>query len=1183
MADLISTPANLTQEELDVLNAEPAEAQLTEEEKQVLGAGAPLIPSSTLSEEEKQVLGAGLPAGQTLTEEELSVLGNKYEGEELKTGPQNQSDSNLGAAVVSPEKKEPKYERQNTLFGDLVTQPELSGIAAKHGLKDAKELSTFVELLGGNKESEGILNNVLDSGKAIVGQLSKSVGMGLPSLALIESQSDQGLKDALYELRELADQKQGLAATIGQGAAAVASSITIGNVLAPAAAAATGLTAARAAAGTQVVSNIFGGAVAGFAGSNKREEAVHDALEGAGWGAAISAIPIVGKTILGGAKYIKQTLRAQEPLKGKVIQEIEKAAAKLDASTGTAQKMLAEGNFASLYDATEVAKRSTPEAMNKEVSAYLKDLSPEGRQTLAEELKDQGIQAAAENKFIFQRKVQQDITNFASSVAGREITTPSLAKEILQKFSQREGLQSLGEAFEHHLEKKAADTLMKESLTAILPHESNSLNRIYDGVKDARYSYEAIDRRLGTKTVPVIDDLSQAGNLFGNEMRKVLPALKEVTEKTKKTDLTNAQIYEYLDKGLTPTNPTHIEAVQGWKDFFATQKKRANDLGLPIPDFVNKEGAAAYVPHQRVFGTDLVDRLTGQVELIAKEHGINILTQSPKEAKLGEEFFKGRTYQDLRESIAYMRGGTITDGQPGLVGLTEVRDSLRDIFRGKPLERDLVRGSSVSTMFQREMEEVPKLIRNTDMVELAVGWTNSTFKHAYMKKGIAELAKVRDVALTLGDDRAAGYISKHLEDLISPSSRDTVSNALKQKKTAAYVELSLQAARGSKSAAIAKDLAKDGNDFISTVINQAYPNFLGFSPRATLQNLCQPFTMTVPELGYVYGAAHYMRAVRDMVTGTGGSRALNVLQEQGYLQKEFSKEMQDVLRNSVEASLPKNIGRKALDKYNDMAMWMYGMAEQLNRKTINTMAINVAEDMLAGKEAAKRFVGQMDPGSRRAIGIAMKNGDVGAVTDRMQKFLLGKTAYNYDKVSLAEYGRSVGPALAAFTKYPASMLGEALNEIEKGGAIRGTAGAVAKVLPKALTRGSLKIVAKYGLPAFALSKINGLLQEEGIMTPKQAGPSQVLLGKPGLVGVSPIGTFSSIIKGDLTPPLIGSILLAPVKGMKGVDDLLNTTMPFGSGIRVIDDMMQVLDGSHFGRTPLKVLEEQGIIEGKGQK
>lgn len=1099
-----------------------------------------------------------LPAATTPNGDELFDSIEGQQGPDPKPAGQE-----LGAA---PSLDKTEYKRNDVLFGDMITPGDLNTIASKYGVNQ-EDLSSYVEFLGGNQEKDTIAGTVVSMGVSVIGQLQKSVGMGIPSLLLIESQKDEGFKKALYELRELADKKQGVMATLGQGAAMAVSSMGIAKMIVPTSGA---LIAGLVEAG----SNVTGGAVAGFAGENDREETGAAALDGAKFGAIVSALPIIGKGAYGFVKGLKAGIRGESELADKAFQVIQTEAKRINDASQTAQTLLAKGDFSVIYDTVELAKATDKEVMQVETSFFLESISKEERGEIAQQMKDLNINPEKETEFIFQRKVQQDVTDFATSVAGKEITNEGVAKTILQDFMNREGPKALGEAFEHHLEKKAATNLLKDGLLSLLPSQGNQINRMYDGVKDARYAYQAIDNRLGTSTVPLIDDMSQNLNLFGNEMRKHLPRISELTVLSKEAELTNKEIYQALDSGITVGSlpPKKVAAIEAWKSFFEENKKRANELGLPITTYVNAAGQTSYVPHQRLFGTELLDQLAGQVEKIKAAHGIDVLTTVPKDATEAAKLFDDPLYKDLRESIAYMKGGTIKEGQKGAVGLKEVQDSMRDIMRGQPLERDMLRGTTATSLYKRDMEAVPSLIRNENMVQLATGWTNNTYKHAFMRSNIDSLAKVRDIAITLGDERAATYINKHITDMVSPTGRSTIANDIRQYRTQAYVALSARAAKGSKSAALMQSFLKDDNDIFSLVANQVYPNFLGFNVRATLQNAAQPLTMTVPELGYKYGTEHYGRAIKDIVTGKAPS--MDLLRETGRIQESFSQEMQDVLRQNVEVGSPKGTSRKALETYNEAAMFMYAQAELLNRRTISTMATNVADDLLKGRKEARNFIYQMDSGTRRAIAQAEKwGGKEGAeiVTDRINKYLLGKTGLNYDKASLSEWGRSVGPILSSFTKWPSAMIGEAFAEMEERGG-----------------KGLLKVFAKYGAPYIAFKMTNNLLTSEGVLNPEQPGVSQVLLGKKGLQGLSPAGNFESILKGQLTPPII-AVPLSLAKGafqgnlLPAIDNAVNSFLPYGSGIRVMDDIFQVIDGSHFGRSPLKVLEEQRIIEGKGQK
>jgi hypothetical protein len=120
--------------------------------------------------------------------------------------------------------------------------------------------------------------------------------------------------------------------------------------------------------------------------------------------------------------------------------------------------------------------------------------------------------------------------------------------------------------------------------------------------------------------------------------------------------------------------------------------------------------------------------------------------------------------------------------------------------------------------------------------------------------------------------------------------------------------------------------------------------------------------------------------------------------------------------------------------------------------------------------------------------------------------------FNYDKATMSEFGRYMGPMFSVFTKWPTSIGGDINYSIR------------AKKLPKSVADIGYRYMGPLAGAALMEHVLTGVATDAGILDEGREDPRyQKLVGKAGVTGMHPLGSIASIYKGDvLSPPIVSS-------------------------------------------------------------
>jgi hypothetical protein len=172
------------------------------------------------------------------------------------------------------------------------------------------------------------------------------------------------------------------------------------------------------------------------------------------------------------------------------------------------------------------------------------------------------------------------------------------------------------------------------------------------------------------------------------------------------------------------------------------------------------------------------------------------------------------------------------------------------------------------------------------------------------------------------------------------------------------------------------------------------------------------------------------------------------------------------------------------------------------------MAETMARDLASGSKLANRAIARMPSWVQKEI---TRNPQQAA--EIVAKYLNDATMYNYNRVSMSEYGRTMGPLFSAFSKWPTATVGEVVNEIRSKGILKGAA----------------RNWEKFVTPFLLLQSFDYMMGERMGEKDSLSDRQKKLLGSYGLSQSAPIGSIGGILKGEIfTPPAIDAFIQTAV-------------------------------------------------------
>lgn len=1042
--------------------------------------------------------------------------------------------------------------------GGTVAEQEIRAIATKNKVP-FEELDSFLEYAGAVPDYRS-----KDFLKANAGMVGRTLGMNIPQFLYREAQ-EPNIQQALSDVQELANKRMSKLQT---GAEIAGSLLVPGAPVKTISAGlkAAGLGAKTAAAVSTVGTGVTAGAVQQAATSKEGEE-LKEAVIGAVLGGGLGGLAVRGAiretaeelAARGDALFNKAAQDVEEKQGKTILGLVEESRAKNADLINTRQSVL-------VGEAPVTA--DTLESLGKQLStttAYKKILETRGFKEMSEAQQKQLLQELGSidldrkvidlarelgwegGKLSLKKAVKGGRDSYAKTVAK--------AKQYVQEIRVApEGADKINTAFNRMTDVSFARNVMRTQLKYTSPETHAGLRSLAEAVIDGKYVVRGIDRRLGSTLENTLLDLDNATNQLTGIMARAKVEVAAIAKKAKKLGVDTNDMRVFIERGRDTADAAKADLYDSVMKFYGTRLEELKSLGLDIKTREN------YFPHTLPSIPETISRIQGKLDDVSRAVGTDISKLDPTDSRAAEVFATiKRDFPELIQAVE-------------LVNRTKVNDGATFLMQAK---RAVTPGGSTpgrefteaSALFQRE-DKIPDFLLVNKLEAGLLNWTRDTYRHILMRDSLPEITRVRDIAAEAGDTRAAQYLTGLLQDMtgLRPGTLATMTAKL---GTGARVWADRAIAEAARNPTLANRVAAAGGGVLRqtqevwpTILNMAYPNFLGLKSAALAMNISQLGTMLAPELGGDLTRRYMLKgmtqATLDFTAGSAGmvGKKLGIkgaedlaarypqlaLQQKGMMAVPWSQDMINAMQSDLKQALPTKVFSKISQSYSNAAMFLYSQTEVINRAVTVNIGRDLAADLLKKDAAAMAWLQRMaSSGGKRTIVDLIQKGDSEKLTQYVQEYLLSKSIFNYTRQSMSNFGRAFGPMFSMFTKWPSSVAGEILEQYAANG-MKGAA---------------LETTRRYLAPWVALGVAGGLMQraaeEEGWEPQLRA-----MTGAKGVGGWAPVTSLEALLGGEfLKSPAadivgsVGKIATNPLDEKKWTEAIDQSLLTFFPGMALL--------------------------------
>lgn len=677
----------------------------------------------------------------------------------------------------------------------------------------------------------------------------------------------------------------------------------------------------------------------------------------------------------------------------------------------------------------------------------------------------------------------------------------------------------------------------------------------YIGMKlmDAQYVGNMIDRRYGTEVMRTMNELSKNYNSALHTAK----GLKEQGQKVfDSLGIKNIEDSKRIIKEIETGNIQSPEA-QALSEFFNSLRNVGNAL---YGDEVIKK-MDNYVPHYMKSMPEVIAVVRNQIK--------SATNKSAKDLTL-DDLDKIKNNKELMESLQYVGGfgkEKLTDDKTLL--------TLTKSFGNPAAIQDTIDVAAQSVK-QRLAEKVPPALREDDIGKLMGRWIDGVTHDAALRDNIRKLKGVAE-SLKSTDSLASQYITNYLKD-ISGGTRGLAGDTNKRMRefaTRRYMKALDAEAAGSPRIAAYHRAVAEAPQFAQFLQAQMYPYFLGLRADAVVRNLTQPYLVTVPSIpgGTAYRTKLAMGALLDTARLGYDKKSIDELIKKGWMPPDPTPgSMLALTRGIQQGGKFRKMSRAALEKTNNLAMYMYQQSDVANRVVTLKMGKRLADDILKGNTNAIKYIDQLPPSYRKQAKAELAKENKEGLQDIINDHLIATTQFNYNRVSMSEFGREAGSAFSMFSKWPTAIGADIYDGYD-------AAGIADEKRRTRLPSGTGKFLQKYMGPFLMLGTANAMISgatgidviDSTLGLEEERDPTrEVLIGR-SLPGASPLQ--SVMILADpgqaFTPPVIDAF--------KDIwNGQFNTAfglVPFGTWGRFMVERLPKYTGEE-GQTPQTFLKEE---------
>lgn len=1043
--------------------------------------------------------------------------------------------------------------------GGTVAEQEIRAVATKNKVP-FEELDSFLEYAGAVPDYRS-----KDFLKANAGMVGRTLGMNIPQFLYRESQ-EPNVQQALSEIQELANKRMSKLQT----GAEIAGSLLVPGAPVKAISAglkAAGLGAKTAAAVSTVGTGVTAGAVQQAATSKEGEE-LKEAVIGAVLGGGLG-----GLAVRGAIRETAAEIAARgDELFNKMAQDVQEKQGKTIFGL-VEEKRAKSAGLISARQAVLVGEApvtaDTLESLGKQLSttaAYKKILETRGFKEMSEDQQKQLLRELG--SVDLDRKVI-DLARELGWTGAKVPTVAKIAKGKRDSYAKAvanakqyvqeirvgpEGADKISTAFNRMTDKSLARNVMRTQLKYTSPETHANLRSFAESIIDGKYVVRGIDRRLGSTLENTLLDLDNATNQLTGIMARADVEVAAIAKKAKKLGVDTDDMRVFIERGRDNTDEAKGALYDSVMRFYGTRLEELKSLGLDIKTREN------YFPHTLPSIPETISRIQGKLDDVSRAVGTDISKLDPTDSRAAEVF--ATIKNDFPELIQAVE----------LVNRTKIHDGSAFLLQAK---RAVTPGGSTpgrefteaSALFQRE-DKIPDFLLVNKLEAGLLNWTRDTYRHILIRDSLSEITRVRDIAAEAGDTRAAKYLTGLLQDMtgLRPGTLATMTAKL---GTSTRVWADRAIAEAARNPTLANRVAAAGGGVLRqtqevwpTILNMAYPNFLGLKPAALAMNISQLGTMLAPELGGDLASRYMLKgmaqATLDFTAGSAGmiGKKLGIksaeelaarypqlaLQQKGMMAVPWSQDMINAMQSDLKQALPTKVFSKISQSYSNAAMFLYSQTEVINRAVTVNIGRDLAADLLKKDAAAMAWLQRMaSSGGKRTIVDLIQKGDSEKLTQYVQEYLLSKSIFNYTRQSMSNFGRAFGPMFSMFTKWPSSVAGEILEQYAANG-MKGAA---------------LETTRRYLAPWVALGVASGLMQraaeEEGWEPQLRA-----MTGAKGVGGWAPVTSLEALLGGEfLKSPAadivssVGKIATNPLDEKKWTEAIDQSLLTFFPGMALL--------------------------------
>jgi len=1040
--------------------------------------------------------------------------------------------------------------------GKSIKAEELQALSDKYkGAISPEELGRFAIGMGGSLENSK--NPTIE----------KLIGIGLEGLAggavpfavkKLKYSDNPEARSAIDEVRSLVDERK----TKGQVAAELATGLLVPG----------GVAAKGSSLAVRAAAPVLAGAAYGV-GSSKEGTEVKSAIQGGLLGAYLHGLT-AGATKI--AKGVGQTLeKTKEP---KAIKEakLEFTPEKADQLEQQIKEKVAQDDVSTKY--VNDAIDSKPVEVTPEDTKRLLESRPEDASEVMGELMkraDGEMSPESLQKATAQKLLNDEIGEFAryledsEVLGGKKYERPENAAEAIKRATEIEGPEFIRDSYERFKESKAAQQVFDEGLIEKMPESATNVKAVRDFLLNSRYAYRFMDRKLGTNLESTMDKLTQGMNLYSLKVNNVLDQITNMGKQLEAVKLNPNEVTAAIETGSWKTLPEpQKNAVMNIINYQESLRKQANELGLPIKQ------RDSYVRHSTVSAPEYISRMLQKADDL-KVSMSDGMTQLEYERLLNRP--EGREFVQA-----------LTLGK----GAAPKNAAEMNVLMKQSLDPQSVseRINNYAAAAQKREGEIPSFVRETDILKLMKNWGENTFRHAYLRKPLAEMKKYRNVAMSAGDNYAASYINTHLGQILgTKAGNKNLASWLKNQRIQFQAKMLKEANQTQGARKLVYEQLAAAPETAQFLMGQVYPNFLGLKAKSALVNLVQPLMLSVPEIGWTKGSGLLLKAYADLAQAKIGGKTIRlspemaqklgkepgsliktrdlgiILGNDGTLSaKSFNHEVERYIKDGINQTT-KGLPRRAIDRLNEMAMFFFESAEEINRYVAKEMGSELAREAFKNGGKSQTLDRILPPSYKRELR--------GKTLEEAQKligqYMVNKTMFAYNKAELSKFGRDFGSLMSQFSKFPSSISGDLIDIMQSRGAIKG----------------GTEVLRKYLAPVFALGVVGSI----GLNQMIQENPAlKKLIGSQGVEDWAALGAIKSVLDRGFAPPHVKNVMgtlqagieQSPQKGWKMFNDVVQSTMPLGWTLRFLGDDLPAYRGTEpeKGSFLQKALRGAGVDE-----